>query len=130
MERIDRRKISQLISTLRKSNDLSANEMGKLLGVSERTIRRWEKGESLPSMDDVVNIVNTFGITIEDVYCGERALRKRKESVLNPQPLICPLKNRNLVKACYQPAVLLKNPLNTENLSEGCKLETSFVSFQ
>lgn len=47
MKELDKKKLSQLIEKLRKSRDLSRAEMGILLGVSGRTVKRWETNRSL-----------------------------------------------------------------------------------
>jgi transcriptional regulator with XRE-family HTH domain len=45
--------------------------MGELLHVSGRTVRRWEKGELMPTMDDVINICKEFNISLDEVFKGE-----------------------------------------------------------
>ena len=68
MKEPDTKKLSQLMIKLRKSRDLSRDEMGSLLGVSGRTIRRWENGEQLPTMNDIVHICNEFDLSLEEVF--------------------------------------------------------------
>ncbi|MBR2701467.1 MAG: helix-turn-helix domain-containing protein [Erysipelotrichaceae bacterium] len=76
MERVNRERVSQLIKEIRRSKNLSQYDMADLLGVSDRTISRWENGASLPSMDDVVQICNQFNISLEEVFEGERNIEK------------------------------------------------------
>ena len=38
-----------LIKTLRKNKSLSQKELGKLLGISDRAVSRWELGETKPT---------------------------------------------------------------------------------
>ena len=71
MNTIDRDKISALLVKLRRSKDYSREDMSHLLGVSPRTIQRWEKGDVMPTMDDLVNISNEFNISIEELFAGE-----------------------------------------------------------
>lgn len=71
MKEPDSKKLSQLMIKLRKSRDLSRDEMGSLLGVSGRTIRRWENGEQLPTMNDIVHICNEFDLSLEEVFDGQ-----------------------------------------------------------
>jgi transcriptional regulator with XRE-family HTH domain len=71
MNTIDRDKISALLVKLRRSRDYSREDMSHLLGVSPRTIQRWEKGDVMPTMDDLVNISNEFNISIEELFAGE-----------------------------------------------------------
>ena len=76
MKPLDRNKLGQLILKLRRSRDLSLDSMGELLHVSGRTIRRWEKGEIIPTMDDIINICNEFDISLEEVFEGEIQIDK------------------------------------------------------
>ena len=76
MKPLDRNKLGQLILKLRRSRDLSLDGMGELLHVSGRTIRRWEKGEIIPTMDDIINICNEFDISLEEVFEGEIQIDK------------------------------------------------------
>ena len=71
MSKIDKQKIGQMIFALRKNEKITQKEMGDLLGVSEKTIRRWEKGEDVPEMEDIANICNYFHISLEDVFEGK-----------------------------------------------------------
>ena len=65
---VNRENLKEIIFALRRSRELSQNEMGKLLNVSGRTIRRWEAGTAIPTMDDIVKICNEFGIKLEDIF--------------------------------------------------------------
>lgn len=71
MKEFDKEKFGLLLNKLRNSKDLSRNGMGDLLGVSESTIKRWERGEAVPSMTDVIRICNEFNISLEEVYEGQ-----------------------------------------------------------
>ncbi len=73
---INKDKIGNLIIKLRRNHNLSQEEMASILHVSSRTIRNWEKGISLPSMEDVVSICNHFNLSLEEVYEGELNLDK------------------------------------------------------
>ncbi len=71
MKPLDRTKLSQLLIELRKSRDLAREDMGILLNTSGRTVRRWENGEVLPSMEDIIAICNEFNISLEEMFEGE-----------------------------------------------------------
>ncbi len=76
MKTLDRVKLGNFITRLRRSRDLNAEGMGELLSVSGRTVRRWEKGEILPTMDDIITICNEFNISLEEFFEGEINLDK------------------------------------------------------
>ena len=65
MKPLNKNKIGEFITKLRKSRDLSLDDMGDLLYVSGRTVRRWENGEITPTMEDIINICNEFTISLE-----------------------------------------------------------------
>jgi len=65
MENVNREKIAEFLLKLRKENGLTQEQMAKIMYVSEKTIRNWEQGKTLPSMEDLVMIVNTFSVSLE-----------------------------------------------------------------
>ena len=80
MRTLDIEKISRMLITLRKQKNFNQEEMADALNVSERTVRRWESGESLPSMDDIVNICNVFNLSLEEVFEGNGKFDKDMKS--------------------------------------------------
>ena len=66
----DRNSIMRLFVLLRKSRGLSQDEMGNLLGVSGRTVGRWENGTSIPSMVDIMNICREFELSPDELFGG------------------------------------------------------------
>ena len=83
MKDLDRDKLSQLMISLRNSRDLSRDEMGRLLKVSGKTIKRWEKGETLPTMVDIIHICNEFNISLEEVFEGQKNLDREVDRKLS-----------------------------------------------
>ncbi len=83
MKELDTNRLSDLLIKLRYSRELSRDGMGKLLGVSSKTIRRWEKGESLPTMVDIVHICNEFNISLEEVFEGQRDIDREIDRKLS-----------------------------------------------
>ena len=66
----DKENISKVFVSLRKTRGLSQEEMGSLLGVSGRTISRWENGTSVPSMVDIMNICREFNLSPNEFFDG------------------------------------------------------------
>ena len=52
--------IGERIRELRLDNRLSQEEFGKMLGLSQDTISFWERGKGLPSVIDVIHIIEIF----------------------------------------------------------------------
>ncbi|MBR0475158.1 MAG: helix-turn-helix transcriptional regulator [Erysipelotrichaceae bacterium] len=83
MKELDRTKLSKLLARLRNSRDLSREDMGELLGVSGRTVKRWENGESIPSMEDIIHICNEFGVSLKEIFEGEISIDKEVDRKLS-----------------------------------------------
>ena len=58
--------IGQRIQDLRKDYKLTQVKFSEKIGVSVRTLHRWETGDRLPTIDILKNIFDIFEIT--DVY--------------------------------------------------------------
>lgn len=70
MDNTDVEKIKMLLIRLRRFRGLSQEDMGALLGVSGRTVGRWENGTSIPSMIDVMNICREYDLTPNELFSG------------------------------------------------------------
>lgn len=52
---------------LREQKNMSQNSLSKLTNVSQATINRWESGENIPSIDNVIDIASVLKVPIEDI---------------------------------------------------------------
>ena len=59
------------IRKLREKNNLSRKEFGKMLGAAERTVNNWEKGIYQPNKLTLKRILETFDVSLTDLYGGE-----------------------------------------------------------
>ncbi len=48
------------IKEFRQEQNLSQTEFGKKLGVSQDTVSLWERGKGLPSILDIIKIIDVF----------------------------------------------------------------------
>ena len=56
------------ICGLREKKGLSQAELGKILGVSNKAVSKWETGASYPSTELMFPLAKALGITIEELY--------------------------------------------------------------
>lgn len=61
---------------LRKSIKISQNELGKMLGVSNKAISKWETGESRPALKQLYGLAKIFNVPLEELI--EVCNRKNK----------------------------------------------------
>lgn len=59
--------IGKNICRLRKNCKLTQLEFAEKLNYSDKSISKWETGESLPGIETLYNIANFFGVTIDDL---------------------------------------------------------------
>lgn len=71
---------SEKIYFLRKKNKLSQAELGKKVGVSNRAVSKWERGESFPSTDTLLSIATVFGVTLDFFLKHDEKEEKKKET--------------------------------------------------
>ena len=77
---MDQKKIGNLIRELRKEKNLTQEQLSEILGVTSRSISRWENGVNMPDFDLVIQLANYFNISLEEFLDGER-----KEKMLNKE---------------------------------------------
>lgn len=69
---MNQEKIGKFISECRKSKNLTQENLAELLGVSNRTISKWENGKCLPDYSILPILCGKLDITINELLSGER----------------------------------------------------------
>lgn len=69
---MDQIKIGKFIAALRKEKGLTQERLGKKLGVTNKTISRWENGNYMPDVEMLSLLSKEFGVSINELVSGER----------------------------------------------------------
>ncbi len=69
---MDMVKIGQFLADLRHERNLTQEQLGEELGVSNKTISRWETGTYLPPVEMLQLLSEKYNITINEILAGER----------------------------------------------------------
>ena len=69
---MDKRTMGSFIAALRRSKGMTQRELAQLLHVSDKTVSRWETGESAPDLALIPAIAEIFGVTCDELLRGER----------------------------------------------------------
>lgn len=56
------------LKVLRAKKDVSQQELGEKLGVSQNTVSSWEKGYTKPSTKNMLKMADFFEISLSEVY--------------------------------------------------------------
>ena len=68
---MDKVKTGELIRRARTQKGYTQVELGDLIGVSNKAVSRWEKGESFPDIGVLESLSNILGVKIEELVIGE-----------------------------------------------------------
>ena len=69
---MDQKKIGIFLKELRKEKKLTQEQAADRLGVSGRTISRWETGAYMPDISLLVDIAEMYDVDVRDIIDGER----------------------------------------------------------
>lgn len=70
--KMDQIKIGKFIAALRKEKGLTQEQLGEKLGVTNKTISRWENGNYMPDVEMLSLLSKEFGVSINELVSGER----------------------------------------------------------
>lgn len=73
---MEKKTIGQFIAVLRKANGLTQKQLAEKLNVSDKTVSRWERDETLPDLTLIPVLAEIFDVTSDEILRGERAGEK------------------------------------------------------
>lgn len=76
-------KFSDIISTYRAERKLTQKALGDIIGVSDRTISKWENGDTEPDLYHVKKICKTLDIPPSNLFVYKKTLNDRLRKVVN-----------------------------------------------
>ncbi|MBQ9079858.1 MAG: helix-turn-helix transcriptional regulator [Clostridia bacterium] len=69
---MDQVKIGKFIAELRRRNGLTQEALGEKIGVTNKTISRWENGNYMPDIEMLQLLAQEFKVSINELLSGER----------------------------------------------------------
>lgn len=69
---MDQLKIGHFLRELRNEKGLTQEQFAEILGVSNRSVSRWENGNNLPDLSLLIEIAKYFEVEIDELLDGER----------------------------------------------------------
>ena len=64
--------IGKFIAELRKEQKLTQEQLGEKIGVTNKTISRWENGNYLPPADILLAMSRLFDVSVNEILSGKR----------------------------------------------------------
>ncbi len=109
---MDKKKIGQFIARKREEKQLSKSELAEKLGVSEKTVEKWESGKAMPSIELAQVLCAVLDVSISSLVAGEE--NKSEELVLHLLKIINKL---NELRYAIIGLVICNLPYPIESLS-------------
>ena len=69
---MDQEKIGKFICAIRKQQGMTQEQLGERLGVTNKTVSRWETGKYMPDIDKLQELSAILGISINELLAGEQ----------------------------------------------------------
>ena len=66
------KKIGEFLKMLRKEKGLTQEQLAEILGVSNRTVSRWETGTNMPDLSILILIADYYDVDMKEILDGER----------------------------------------------------------
>lgn len=77
---MDQRKIGEFLKQLRRKKELTQEQLAEKIGVSNRTVSRWETGNNLPDIGMLVQLAEFYDIDIREIIDGGK-----ESEIMNPK---------------------------------------------
>lgn len=69
---MDQIKIGKFIAELRHEKGMKQSDMAEKLGVSNKSVSRWETGKNMPDVSLFIPLCDLLGISVNELIAGER----------------------------------------------------------
>ena len=69
---MDMTKMGAFLQTLRKEQGLTQEQLGEKIGVTSKTVSRWETGAYMVPVDMLLALSELYGVSMNELVAGER----------------------------------------------------------
>lgn len=80
---MDQSRVGRFLKELRGEKALTQEQLAEILGVSNRSISRWENGVTMPAFDLLMQMAAFYGVEIGEILDGERKPKAADEQPEN-----------------------------------------------
>lgn len=78
---MDQMKIGKFLQTLRKEKGMTQEQLAEQVGVSRRTLSRWETGSNVPDLDILIELSDYYSVDLREILSGERKSEQMNEEL-------------------------------------------------
>lgn len=115
------------IKKLREKQQLTQTELAELLGVSDRTVSKWETGRGFPDITFIESLARFLKVSVVELFSGEEVENlNRGANLLKGKFYVCPVCGNAIFstgKACINCCGITLPSLESEEKDEEHKIE-------
>ena len=74
-------RIGKKLQYLRNNKNFNQEELASKLHVTRQAISRWENGETMPTIDNLVELTKIFEVSFEEILCINDKVEMDKENI-------------------------------------------------
>lgn len=68
---MDAKAIGRFLKELRREKGMTQDELGKEIGVTNKTISKWENGNYMPPIDVLMLLSEMYNVSINEILTGQ-----------------------------------------------------------
>ena len=78
---MNQQKIGAFLKELRNDKNVTQEQLGERLGVSRRTVSRWETGSNMPDLDILIELADFYNVDLRELLEGRRKGKNMNEEM-------------------------------------------------
>ena len=75
-------KIANRLLEFRKRSGLSQEELAEKLNITRQSVSKWERAESAPDTDNLIELAKIYGVTLDDLLNVDKPMEQTEEKVI------------------------------------------------
>lgn len=88
MYQVNNEKFGQFLSEVRKEKSMTQKELADKLFVSDKTVSKWERDNSMPNVSLLIPIADVLGITVTELLKGEKLCDEKPLNTVEVESLV------------------------------------------
>ena len=93
---MDQEKTGKFIARMRREKEMTQAQLGERLGVTNKTVSRWETGKYMPDISMLSDLSRELGITVNELLSGELLTDKEFRKAADANLLLSLAEGRKL----------------------------------
>lgn len=108
--KMDQIKIGAFMKELRNDHNLTQEQLAEKFGVSQRSVSRWENGNTMPDISILIEMADYYEIDLREILNGERKIDNMNEDLKETLEMVADYtaaEKEKILKKTYNYSVVL-----------------------